>query len=68
MDIPDTKQIISDIEKFCEEHEMAVTTFCIKATGNVALINKLRGGRSPSIDTARKVYDYMKVHDDLFST
>ena len=59
MDIPTTKDIIKDIENFCKANEIAITTFCKNATGNVALMNKLRGGRSPSIDTARKVYDYM---------
>ena len=68
MHIPDTKQLISDIEAFCDENDIAPTTFCKTATGNVALLNKLKKGRSPSIETAKKVYDYMALYNDLIST
>ena len=61
VDIPDHGQFLADVERFLAEHGIAPTTFGTKVMNNPAFINHLRDGRSVTLKTAKKVYDYIRL-------
>ncbi|SEM88674.1 hypothetical protein SAMN05192583_1407 [Sphingomonas gellani] len=64
MDVPTTEQLVERIEKFLVQHDMRPTRFGREATGEPQLLDSLRKGRSPSLDTANKIVAYMARRDD----
>lgn len=51
--------ILKQIEAFCKEREMAITTFGRSAIGDANLVGDLRAGRSMTLKTLRAVLDFM---------
>lgn len=65
MDVPTTSDIVAAIERFLARHDdMAPTRFGREATGEPQLLDSLRRGRSPSLDTANRIVTFMRAKDD----
>lgn len=65
MDVPTTSDMIAAIERFLERHQdMAPTRFGREATGEPQLLESLRKGRSPSLDTANRIAAFMRGKDE----
>ena len=65
VEIPTTREFLSDIEGFLRRHDVAPTTFGATVMSNPAFVNHLRNGRSVTLITARKVYEYMAGFDAM---
>lgn len=65
VDIPDHGRFLADIERFLKRHDVAPTTFGTQCMNNPAFLNHLRDGRSVTLRTAKKVYDYIKLADAM---
>ena len=64
MQIPTKDQLLASIEAFRRRHgDMAPTRFGREATGEPQLIKSIEEGRSPSLDTAQRIADYMARKD-----
>ncbi len=65
MDVPTTSDMVAAIERFLERHQdMAPTRFGREATGEPQLLESLRRGRSPSLDTANRIVAFMRGKDE----
>ncbi|MCP4025694.1 MAG: hypothetical protein GY736_05195 [Sphingomonas sp.] len=65
MDVPTTSDIVAAIERFLARHDdMAPTRFGREATGEPQLLESLRKGRSPSLDTANRIVSFMRAKDE----
>jgi hypothetical protein len=57
--------MVAAIERFLERHrDMAPTRFGREATGEPQLLESLRRGRSPSLDTANRIVAFMRGKDE----
>lgn len=59
MDVPTTAQLIECIEAFLDDTAMAPSRFGREATGEPQLLDSLRKGRSPSLDTAARIVRFI---------
>ena len=57
--------LLKDIAAFCEKHKMAETRFGIESINDGRLIPRMREGRSPRLDTAERVCDFMASYASL---
>ena len=65
VEIPAPEQFLADVEGFLARHDVAPTSFGVTVMNNPAFVNHLRGGRSVTLITARKVYEYMAGFDAM---
>ena len=64
MDVPTHDELIAKIEAFCDRHGMAESRFGREAVNNPAFVGNLRDpGRSPTLETLRKVSVFMAESD-----
>ena len=63
MNIPTPDEIITQIERFLERHQMARTRFGREATGEPQLLDSLISGRSPTLKLLTKIADFMAAYD-----
>jgi hypothetical protein len=63
MDLPTLDDIIARIEDFCARHEMKPSRFGREATNNPALLNHLRAGGNPTLETMQRIADFMAARD-----
>jgi hypothetical protein len=63
MDIPTLDQILSHIDAFLERHDMKPSRFGRDAIGEASLISTMREGRQPSLDTLRRLKEFMDEKD-----
>ncbi|KQN12023.1 hypothetical protein [Sphingomonas sp. Leaf28] len=61
--LPTTKELVASIDAFLDRHSMRPTRFGRDATGEPQLIDSLRNGRSPSLDTAGRITRFMAKRD-----
>lgn len=61
--LPTTQELVAAIDAFLVRHNMRPTRFGRDATGEPQLLDSLRNGRSPSLDTAGKIADFMAARD-----
>lgn len=61
--LPTTQELVAAIDAFLVRHDMRPTRFGRDATGEPQLLDSLRNGRSPSLDTAGKIADFMANRD-----
>jgi hypothetical protein len=53
--VSSTSDLIVRIEAYCQRHGMAATTFGRLAVNDGKLVGRLRGGRSITLDTLRRI-------------
>jgi hypothetical protein len=63
MELPTTQELIEAIDAFIERHGMRPSRFGRDATGEPQLLDSLRRGRSPSLDTANRIAGFMVSYD-----
>lgn len=63
MEIPTQEQLLERIDAFLTRHSYADTRFGREATGEPNLLTTLRGGRSPSLRTMHRIFDFMTEKD-----
>jgi hypothetical protein len=56
--------VLKQIEEFCDESGMGVTTFGRKAIGDANLVSNLRAGRSLTLKTANAVLRFIAAQRD----
>lgn len=56
---PTDAELLSTIERFCSQHEIAPTAFGRAAIGDGNLISNLKANRSVTLKTAHRVLAYM---------
>ena len=54
--------LLSEIEAFCQEHNMPVSIFGGRALNDFAFVSALRKGRDPGSRTRRKVEGFMAAY------
>ena len=59
MQLPTEDALIRHIREFCRTNDVAISAFGLAAVGDSGLMNRLEGGRSPSLRVTRKIYAYM---------
>lgn len=59
----DTDTLVSEITRFCRAQEMAESTFGRVVANDGKLVARLRGGKSITLKTLKKVEDYIAAHD-----
>lgn len=62
-DLPTNSELLGDIEAFCHEHKTTVTRLGREAMNNPAIVHHMRKGRGVTLETAGKLYKYMKDYD-----
>jgi len=55
-----TKKFLRECEAFIKASRITQAQFGREAVNDTGFISKVRGGRSPSLATADRVYQYMK--------
>lgn len=63
MELPTTQELVDAIDAFLKRHDMRPSRFGRAATGEPQLIDSLRRGRSPSLDTANRIAAFMVGFD-----
>lgn len=63
MNIPTDAELLATIDAFLKRHDMAPTRFGRDATGEPQLIDSIRKGRSPSLNTLQRIADFMAEKD-----
>jgi hypothetical protein len=63
MKIPTDAELLASIDAFLERHDMAPTRFGRDATGEPQLIQSIREGRSPSLNTLQRIAEFMRAKD-----
>jgi predicted transcriptional regulator len=62
---PTVPEILKVVLLFCEEYEIAETTFSKNVTGTTTLVHYLRKGRDIRLGTVHRIYDYMRQYEEL---
>ena len=55
------QQLLAEILDFCARHEMAPTTFGLRACNNGRLVERLQAGSTVEIKTAGRVREFMQA-------
>lgn len=65
MDVPTHDELIARIERFCERHGMAESTFGRLALNNPVFVTALRDPlrRSPTLETLNRIAAFMAEKD-----
>ena len=63
MDIPTHDELVERIDAFLTRHKMAATRLGRDAVGEASLIDTIRKGRSPRLDTLNKLSTFMAETD-----
>ena len=64
--IPSNTEFIRHMREFCEEHRIAVTSFGMATMNNPGFITSLTKRKSVRMDTAVKVYGFMRDYTEMF--
>ena len=51
-----------ECESFLEAHDMAARDFGLQAVNDTGFMTRLRGGRSPTLNTIERVRAFMSAH------
>lgn len=63
MQIPTTEEFRVYIEKFIKRTKMAPTSFGMGAVRDPNFVRKIKGGRSPSLNIAKKVNEFIEEQE-----
>lgn len=55
-------ELLEQVERFCTEHGIGVTTFGRAAIGDPNLVSNMRSGRSLTLKTANAVVEFMRAY------
>jgi hypothetical protein len=62
------RTLIADIEQFLAEHQMAESTFGLRAVNNGKLMSRLRNNGSVTITTLDRIRAFMRDHEETASS
>jgi len=61
--LPSDADMLAKIEAFCDRHGMSPTTFGRKAVGDGNFVTGLRGKRSMTLRTGKRIVDFMARYE-----
>lgn len=59
--VPLEKQLLADIEAWCEKHGVTVSEFGERAIGTRAFVGRLRRGHDPRASTINRCREFMEM-------
>ena len=57
---PQVRGLLKDIELYRKRNDVAETTFGVLAVNNGHLIGRMKAGRTPSLETIRRVRKFLR--------
>jgi len=57
---PTARELLTEIERYLHQHGLDPTTFGLRAMHDGNFIPRLRGGRTPRLQTIDRVRDFMR--------
>ena len=57
---PVVRDLLKDIHLHCQRYDIAETRFGVEAVNNGHLIGRMKAGRTPSLETIRRVRKFLR--------
>ena len=57
-----TQELLAKIERFCERNKIAPTRFGRDAVGASNLMDRLRAGKTVTVETSARILEFMRGH------